>query len=134
MIEAWRQRDIERNKLLDELMGMFFRLEEKEEKLIGLGFCEVLIKYLESKQTGVLGLEKRDESTKLFFNGMLPKIKSFGRAPEETDFIIAQLLKKLLNSALTPFYSALTGLEISNPKLIFGADSAMTQQKMPEDS
>ena len=133
MIEAWRQREIERNKLLDELMRMFLILEEKEERLIGLGFCEVLIKYLESKQTGVLGLEKRDESTKLFFNGMLPKIKSFGRAPEEVDFIIAELLKKILNSTLMPFYSALTGLEIRNPKLIFGADSAMTQQKLSED-
>jgi len=133
MIEAWRQREIERNKLLDELMRMFFILEEKEERLIGLGFCEVLIKYLEFKQTGVLGLEKRDESTRLFFNGMLPKIKSFGRAPEEVDFIIAELLKKILNSALMPFYSAKTSLEIRNPKLIFGADSAMTQQKLLED-
>jgi len=132
MIEVWRTRDIERKIFLEKLTEIFFRLEEKQEKQISLGFCDVLVKYLESRQTGTLQLEKRDETTKLFFNKMLPKIKAFGRATEEIDFIIAELLEKIIESAVRPFYFAMTSLEIRNPQLIFGADSAMTQQEIPE--
>ena len=125
MIKARRQREIERNKLLDELMSMVSRLEDS----VYLELAEVIIKYLQSKQR----LEKRNEVTRLFFNGIVPRVNSFVRAEEEIDFIYAELLKKVLDLALTPFYDALLGLETCNPQLIFGVDTAMTQQKLPEE-
>jgi len=131
MIEAWSLRSLQRQKLLEELMHDVYEAEEKGScKLLWL--AQVIIRCLEGA-----GPENFDFianiPAQLFFEHILPKIKSFVRANEESDFLLAELLKEVLGSALVPVYSALSSLEIHNSQLIFHAESAMTEVEMPEE-
>ncbi len=131
MIEAWSLRSIQRQKLLEELMHDIYEAEEKGSfKLLRL--AQVIIRRLDGvgpENTDFIG----DIPAEFFFERILPKIKSFVRAEEEANFLVAELLQRVLKSALVSVHSALSSLEIHNPQLIFHASSAMTEMDMPEE-
>jgi len=140
MAEAWMIRRAERQKLLEEFMRMVFGLEDEKGRIALFEMVGILFQYFQAREENLYNdfllakaMSVHGEVYELVFNKILPKIESFVRAPEEADVLVADLLKKIIDLALVPIYSRLMRLEISNPQLIFGVPSAMTQQELPDE-
>lgn len=131
MIEAWMLREIQRQGLLEKVMREVYEAEEKGTfKLLWL--VEIIIKYFDGMRPENTSFTA-NVPAQFFFERILPEIKSFARADEEANFLVAELLQKVLKSALMPIHSAKMALEMNNPQLIFNAPSAMTEVEMPEE-
>ncbi len=139
MAEAWMVRNLERQKLLEELMSEVYRYDDKNQRdrvcNASMQLVDVIIKFLYSVKSALADNNTwrgETEAHKLFENSFLPKIVSFARSELELYFLLAELSKKILNSALTPIRSALMHIEIIDPQLIFHAPSAMSPMKLPK--
>jgi hypothetical protein len=139
MVEAWGLRSLERQRLMEKLIRIISKLEDEEGEAILFGVVQVLVECLQAKKEKLYNdfllakaIAVHGELYNVVFNELLPKIDSFARAPEEADVMVADLLKKILDMALSSVYAELSHIEIMNPRLIFHAD-AMADVEMPED-
>lgn len=133
MVEAWQVRSIERQKLLEELMREVYQYEDENPSYTSLQLAKIIIEYFFFFELRKRIPERNYEACDLFEKNFLPKIKNFARAEAEVSFLLAEFLKKILGSALTPIYSTLMALEFHNPQLIFHASSAMAPAELPEN-
>ena len=123
MTDAWMVRSIQRQKLLNEAQTEIIRLEDEcdNPKEIQRKLIQLCISFLSGEE---LSVDNKNPVESLFLMDLLPGIKEFSRANEETMFLIGELLSWLISSFTREFYGALTAKEISDPKKMFLADSA----------
>lgn len=139
MVEAYRLREIQREKFVENLLDKI-RDNEDEDNNFRLRFALVLLRYLlccqkENIKQGVIyfiGVGGDFDVVRFFLEEVEPLILEFSRAAAEANVICVQLLKALLNSALGRFHGELLALEISDPQLIFQATSAMAEVELEE--
>lgn len=134
MPEAWQFREVQRQTLLDGLMRKTFEREQSKSFLLNLAVVVLthLRNYLRNGyRVGVGGILEKEQ---FFFNKIvLEDIRSFSRTEAETNFLVAEFLKKILNSGLQPFYRELMSQEISDPEKIYGVSSATAEVSLAED-
>lgn len=123
MSDAWMVRSIQRQKLLNEAQTEIIRLEDEcdNPKEIQRKLIQLCISFLSREE---LSVDNEDPVESLFIMDLLPGIREFSRASEETMFLVGELLSWLVSSFTREFYGALTAKEISDPKKMFLADSA----------
>lgn len=141
MTEAWKVRESQRQEFLEDLKRMAFEKEEKEDG--GRHFFLLLLSAAIARHLSLAGQQGSNLSTilaswlfpesvaRFLSQEVLPKIKKFSRTETEENALLVGFLERVLKSGLNLFHAALMREEISNPKGIFNAPSAMTEIKMP---
>ena len=131
MTDAWMVRSIQRNSLLSEMHTKVIRLEDKcdDRRSVQRKLIEVCMNFLSGETTQV---DKADSTENLFFQDLLPGIKDFSRAEEETNVLVSELLVWLIGSFTQEFRAALMAKEIHDPKTIFHASSATENVQLEE--
>lgn len=132
---AWQAREMAREKALDRMKQAIQSEEDEFENRLDLyrfvqqvvdsrlsgsarmGFMDILPGIPWAKRKEVLDVLVAIDAA----------IAIFGRAPEERFALWAKLLEWSAAQIANTHISALQALEVSNPKLIFGAESAMTE-------
>ncbi len=142
--EAWVKRDVEREGLLRLLVQKVYDFEAKrDEQSSSSGYNKALFFDLSVALLFILrerhekdivedqGIETDKRGFKSlsspFLDVLLPCIKDFARSPAEETFLLEQFLEKMLTPIKALADSGLRREEMSDPKKIFQAPSAMTE-------
>ncbi|MDP2637390.1 MAG: hypothetical protein Q8P03_02135 [bacterium] len=136
--EAWVKRDGERQGLLQELVRRVYAREDElkvhEVARFRFGLLFVLLANLRTIRTGspfsVLGHHNFVLETVFFGEEIMPRVKEFSRAEEETQALLASFFSQLFESEKIHFQSKLSRLEIADPRMIFHAPSAMAEVEL----
>ena len=128
--EAFMKRGLERQELLKSLMWDLLAEEERREDptfLFGVG--KVLWEYLQQRRRNSPRHESLGVAEEVSFcaDVALEKIRAFGRSKVEDDDLVAELFRKVAESATLHFFTELQREEFFNPTLIFHAPSAMVK-------
>jgi hypothetical protein len=138
-MEAWIKRSIERNKALEKIMRSIYSADDemKENGIDNFMFnlSGWIIKCLyKMKQRpdfpnfhNLQWNSDKSPSTIFLEEKILVPIYSFSKCKEERNYLLAQLLRKVIAITTQHFYSELQSIEILNPKKIFNTSSAMTE-------
>ena len=113
MVEAWQQRDYERQVLLEDIM------EDVYQNLDDQKMLEVAADLLHYIRISVM--QKRDLRSSLCkeTSGYLSMIEEFSRTPEEKNVMINMLREKLESSGTMFLHTALNMQQITKPKMIY---------------
>lgn len=99
---------------------MTYRKEDElEDETFHLRLASIMLKYLKERSNGVAEPGLLIDNVGIFFDSVLSQIKGFARTQIESDALIVQLLEKVLNAGICPFYNALLDQEIHKPEKIF---------------
>ena len=129
MTQAWVKRSSERQALLNNLMQQACdkgdELGGADAKMFEFELMQVLLEYLKRRRVKVDQKEMESTAGAFFCNHLLARITIFSRAQEETEWLVGELLGKLLHSVQSRLAGELTKLEQLSPDQIFQAPSAM---------
>lgn len=125
MNDAWMVRAGERQALLDILKRQVMEKEDEHGKReFDYDLAHECLYFLKSEmRVGRVATY----GTRYLEDVALPLINEFARAKEERDMIVCELLTWLTQSITSRFQSDLTHKEITDPKVIFHAESATAQ-------
>ena len=136
---AWHARDIAREKVLDEIKRAIQDKEDKFENRLDL--YRLVLRLVDTQlSSGTLSMGFMStlpgipwKTRKAVFDVLLSAdeaIVLFERAPEEGNALWAKISKWAMAKIADSHIVALEALEKSNPQLIFGAATAMTEVPM----
>lgn len=139
MVEAYAKRGAERQELLRELMQKVYNVEEtadskesmgEEERMeFKLDLIQVIAAHLKQKVRPRARTDEVDRFASSFFfrDDILSQVGGFGRAEEESEWLLLELMGKLKESIDFYLHNKLAKLEHSDPQRIFQTPNAMTE-------
>lgn len=128
--EAFTKRGLERQELLEGLFRDLLSEEaRRDESTFLFGVADVISKYLQQRRHNsprhvLCGV---DESVSFCAGLALERIRTFSRSQMEDDALVAELLRKVVESETIHFLVELQREESSDPERIFHEPSAMAE-------